>query len=145
MTLKPDSGSWRPFSDGAAVCPPLPTQSVCSILPSCDFVKSHTDNVPGSYPFQTNDPFVLETCPHVFFAGSQPSFKTAVIEGDIPLRLDGGDTEMTDSAGGDSIPRVRLLSIPRFKDTGELILVDTETLEVEVVRFGVFAGQEDKK
>ena len=68
-----------------------------------------------------------------------------MIDGDIPLRMDGGDTDMTDSAGSGPVPRVRLLSLPRFKETGELILVDTETLEVEVVRFGVFAGQEEKK
>ena len=91
------------------------------------------------------DPFVLESCPHIFFVGNQPSFRTAVIENDLPLRLDGDDTEMTDPAGGASGPRVRLLSIPRFKDTGELILVDTETLEVEVVRFGTFAGKEEKR
>lgn len=52
---------------------------------------------------------------------------------------------MTDSAGGTSGARVRLLSIPRFAETGELVLVDTETLEVEVIRFGAFAGQEEKK
>lgn len=104
--------------------------------------------VPGSYPFQTNDPFVLESCPHIFFTGNQPAFKTAVIDGDIPLRLDAGDTEMTDFTGGTSTtstPRVRLLSLPRFKETGQLVLVDTETLEVEVIQFDVFAGQEEKK
>ncbi|KAJ5810328.1 uncharacterized protein N7503_002546 [Penicillium pulvis] len=98
-----------------------------------------------SYPFQETDPFIIESCPHIFFTGNQPSFKTAVIDGDLPLHLDGGDTEMTDSAGETSVPRVRLLSLPRFKETGELILVDSETLEVEVIRFGVFAGQEEKK
>lgn len=98
----------------------------------------------GSYPFQETDPFVLEACPHIFFAGSQPSFKTTLIEEMVPLRLDGGDTAMTDS--GNNLPtRVRLLSIPRFQRTGEIVLVDTETLEVEVVRFGTFAGQEEKK
>lgn len=98
----------------------------------------------GSYPFQTTDPFVLENCPHLFFAGNQPSFKTAVIDGDIPLRLDGADdTEMLDSNA--SVPRVRLLTLPRFKETGELILVDSETLEVEVIRFNVFQGEEEKK
>ncbi|OQE16633.1 hypothetical protein PENSTE_c023G02886 [Penicillium steckii] len=97
-----------------------------------------------SYPFQETDPFVLESCPHIFFAGNQPSFKTDMIEDVVPLRLDGGDTEMADS-GNDSPTRVRLLSIPRFQKTGELILVDTETLGVEVVRFGTFAGQEEKK
>ncbi|KAJ6104449.1 hypothetical protein N7523_010769 [Penicillium sp. IBT 18751x] len=97
-----------------------------------------------SYPFQTVDPFVLESCPHIFFAGNQPSFKTTMIESEIPLRLDGGDTEMTDSPSG-TAARVRLISIPKFMETGELILVDTETLDVELIRFGTFAGQEEKK
>ncbi|KAJ5225391.1 hypothetical protein N7468_006616 [Penicillium chermesinum] len=88
-----------------------------------------------SYPFQTNDPFVLDNCPHLFFVGNQPSFKTAVIEGNLPLRLDGADdAEMMDSSDT-PIPRVRLLTLPRFKETGELVLVDSETLEVEVIRF----------
>ncbi|PYH36388.1 DNA-directed DNA polymerase delta subunit POL31 [Aspergillus neoniger CBS 115656] len=99
-----------------------------------------------SYPFQTHDPFVIQTCPHIFFAGNQPQFKTAVIEGDAPLKLNGADTEMTgtddDNTSG---PRVRLLSIPKFKETGELVLVDTETLEVEVVKFSTFAGQQEQQ
>ncbi|KAE8147692.1 DNA polymerase alpha/epsilon subunit B-domain-containing protein [Aspergillus avenaceus] len=98
-----------------------------------------------SYPFQTHDPFVMETCPHIFFAGNQPQFRTAVIEGDAPLKLNGADTEMTGTDDSTPAPRVRLLSVPRFKETGELVLVDTETLEVEVVKFGTFAGQEDKQ
>lgn len=67
-----------------------------------------------------------------------------MIEGDVPLRLD-GDTEMMDTSDGSDVPRVRLLTIPKFNETGELVLVDTETLEVEVVRFGVFKGQEEEK
>ncbi|KAL5341307.1 DNA polymerase alpha/epsilon subunit B-domain-containing protein [Aspergillus crustosus] len=98
-----------------------------------------------SYPFQTHDPFVIQTCPHLFFAGNQPRFKTAVIEGDVPLKLNGEDTEMGGTEDDASLPSVRLLSIPKFRETGEIILVDTETLEVEVVRFGAFAGQEEKK
>lgn len=124
---------------------PTAPDTICTeTLPTNPLIL-YTNSLAGSYPFQTNDPFVLESCPHIFFTGNQPSFKTAMIEGDIPLRIDGGDTEMTDSAGGEPAPRVRLLSLPRFKDNGELILVDTETLEVEVVRFDVFGGQEEKK
>ncbi|KMK54541.1 DNA polymerase delta subunit 2 [Aspergillus fumigatus Z5] len=89
-----------------------------------------------SYPFQTNDPFVMQSCPHIFFAGNQPRFKTAVLESDSPLRLNGADTKMTDTAENPGA-RVRLLSIPKFKDTGELILVDSETLEVELVKFAI--------
>ncbi|KAL2215546.1 putative DNA polymerase delta subunit 2 [Thermoascus aurantiacus ATCC 26904] len=98
------------------------------------------------YPFQTNDPFVLQSCPHVFFAGNQPQFKTAVIESDSTFRLNGTDTEMTDAAAEDSLgPRVRLLLIPKFHETGELVLMDAETLEVEVVKFGAFAGKEERQ
>ncbi|KAJ5788337.1 DNA polymerase alpha/epsilon subunit B [Penicillium paradoxum] len=97
-----------------------------------------------SYPFQSEDPFILESCPHIFFAGNQPQFKTATIEGDVPLRLD-GDTEMMDTDDSAEPARVRLLAIPKFNETGELILVDTETLEVEIVRFGIFKGQEEQK
>jgi DNA polymerase delta subunit 2 len=52
---------------------------------------------------------------------------------------------MTGTADGSDAARVRLLALPKFSETGELILVDTETLEVEVVKFGVFKGQEEQK
>ena len=51
--------------------------------------------------------------------GSQPKFETSVITG----------------ADGQA---VRLIAVPRFDQTGELILVDSETLEVERVLIGVF-------
>lgn len=35
-------------------------------------------------------------------------------------------------------PRVRILTIPRFSETGELVLLDAETLEVEIVKFGTW-------
>ncbi|KAL4787365.1 DNA polymerase alpha/epsilon subunit B-domain-containing protein [Aspergillus varians] len=98
-----------------------------------------------SYPFQTHDPFVMETCPHLFFTGNQPQFKTAIIEGDSPLKLNGEDTEMGGTEEDTSFPTVRLVSIPKFRESGEIVLVDTETLEVEVVRFGTFAGKEEKQ
>ncbi len=60
----------------------------------------------------------MSTCPHLFFVGSQPKFDTAEIEGPD------GQT-------------VRLIAVPRFVDTGELVLVDSETLEASVVRISV--------
>lgn len=53
------------------------------------------------------------------------------------------DIAMTDDAPTQQ--RVRVLSIPKFHETGELVLVDTESLEVEVIKFGAFAGKEEKK
>jgi len=50
---------------------------------------------------------------------------------------------MADADQEAATQRVRVLSIPRFQETGELVLVDTESLEAEVVKFGVFRGQEE--
>lgn len=75
----------------------------------------------GSYPFQDDDPFVIKDCPHLYIVGSQPKFDTSVIEG--------SDGQM-----------VRLIAVPRFSETGELLLVDSETLEVERVVIDVFNG-----
>jgi DNA polymerase II small subunit/DNA polymerase delta subunit B len=71
------------------------------------------------YPFQDDDPFVMTQCPHLFVVGSQPKLDRAVIEGP--------DGQM-----------VRLIAVPRFSETGEVVLVGTETLEVERVIIDVF-------
>lgn len=58
----------------------------------------------------------MKTCPHLFFVGCQPSFSTRDIRG----------------PDGQS---VRLITVPSFAKTKQLVLVDTETLEVSVVSF----------
>lgn len=70
------------------------------------------------YPFQDRDPFVIGECPHVFFVGNQPQFDTTMIEGP-----DG--------------QRVRLIAVPKFHETGQVVLIDTETLEPEIVQFDI--------
>jgi DNA polymerase delta subunit 2 len=77
-----------------------------------------TNESAGSYPFQDDDPFVMNSCPHVFFVGSQPKFDTAEIEGPE------GQT-------------VRLIAVPKFAETREIVLLDSETLEASVVSFTV--------
>lgn len=72
----------------------------------------------GCYPFQEKDQFIIEECPHVYFVGNQPSFDTTIIEG---------------PAG----QQVRIIAIPRFDATGQIVLLDTETLEVELVKFDI--------
>ena len=72
----------------------------------------------GCYPFQDKDQFVIEECPHVYFVGNQPRYDTTVIDG---------------PAG----QHVRLVAIPKFHATRELVLLDAETLEVEIVKFDV--------
>ncbi|KAK5656304.1 hypothetical protein OQA88_4684 [Cercophora sp. LCS_1] len=71
-----------------------------------------------AYPFQNNDPFVMKDCPHLYFVGSQPEFGTNVIQGP--------DNQM-----------VRLIAVPSFSATQEVVLVDTETLDVSRVKISV--------
>lgn len=76
----------------------------------------------GCYPFQDDDPNIVKECPHVFFIGNQPAFETAVISGPLGQQ-------------------VRLITVPPFKETGTLVLLDAETLEVECMRFDIFEGK----
>lgn len=57
----------------------------------------------------------MKNAPHLFFVGCQPEFSTKVIEG--------GDGQ-----------QVRLITVPSFAETKEVVLVDTETLEVSKVK-----------
>lgn len=68
-----------------------------------------------SYPFQDDDPFVMKECPHVYFVGCQPEFGTRVISGPE------GQT-------------VRLIAVPSFSESKEIVLVDSETLDVSRVK-----------
>jgi DNA polymerase delta subunit 2 len=65
----------------------------------------------------------MNSCPHLYFVGSQPKFDTAVIEGP--------EGQM-----------VRLIAVPKFAETGEIVLVDSETLEVERIRIQVFEAKD---
>ena len=59
---------------------------------------------------------MIQECPHVYFVGNQPRFDTTTIEGPS------GQT-------------VRLIAIPIFREAGEIVLLDTDTLEAEVMKF----------
>ena len=61
---------------------------------------------------------MIEETPHVYFVGNQPRFESNIIEGPF------GQT-------------VRLIAIPRFKQTGEIVLLDVDNLEPEVVKIAV--------
>jgi DNA polymerase delta subunit 2 len=73
------------------------------------------------YPFQDEDRFVMTECPHVYFVGNQPKFETNIIEGP-----DG--------------QKVRLIAVPGFQETGQIIVMDLEDLLPEVVQIQTFKG-----
>lgn len=67
------------------------------------------------YPFEDSDPFTLDETPNLYVVGNQcaSGFKNVEI-------------------GSSS---VKLISIPDFKTVGEIVLVNTSTLEHKVMRF----------
>lgn len=67
------------------------------------------------FPFQDGDRFVIRECPHVYFIGNQPKFETSIIE-------------------GPQGQQVRLIALPSFRTTGEIVVMDLETLTPEVVK-----------
>ncbi|KAL5114767.1 DNA polymerase delta small subunit Cdc1 [Pleosporales sp. CAS-2024a] len=73
------------------------------------------------YPFQDDDPLLVNECPHIYFSGCQKKFAKKVIHG---------------PAG----QKVLLLSIPRFSLKKQLVLVDMETCEVELVTIAAGKG-----
>ncbi|VAI10130.1 unnamed protein product [Triticum turgidum subsp. durum] len=57
----------------------------------------------GCYPYTDKDPFLVETCPHVYFVGNQDRYETRLLKG----------TEKQ---------QVRLISIPRFCESGIAVM-----------------------
>ena len=37
------------------------------------------------YPLSDNDPFILQSAPHVFFVGNQPSYSSQIIKGSFAI------------------------------------------------------------
>ena len=68
------------------------------------------------YPYKDRDPFYLENCPHVYFAGNQPKFGARLVE------VGGGKT--------------LAVSVPSFAKTGTIVLVNVNTLECHSMTFG---------
>ncbi|XP_067128721.1 DNA polymerase delta subunit 2 [Centruroides vittatus] len=62
------------------------------------------------YPFYSEDPFILNDCPHVLFAGNQSEYNSKIYKG---------------STG----QLVKLISIPKFSNSASCVLLNLKTLE----------------
>ncbi|CAD6896358.1 unnamed protein product [Tilletia controversa] len=68
------------------------------------------------YPFNTDDPFLIRETPDIYFIGNQPAFATTLYE-----NPDGHQT--------------RVVLLPRFSQSGDVVLVNLRTLECELVNY----------
>ncbi|KAL6073527.1 DNA polymerase delta subunit 2 [Balamuthia mandrillaris] len=82
----------------------------------CRHIAPTAPDTLGCYPFTKFDPFVLETCPHVYFVGNQPRYETKCIEGNEGQAM-------------------RLITIPRFSDTHTIVLLNLRTLNCHPITF----------
>ncbi|KAI8815776.1 DNA polymerase alpha/epsilon subunit B-domain-containing protein [Fimicolochytrium jonesii] len=71
------------------------------------------------HPYKDTDPFIMTQQPHVYIIGNQPAFETTLVK----------DAKTTN--------RTRVILVPSFAETKEIVVVNLRTLEVEVVGFGV--------
>lgn len=75
----------------------------------------------GCYPFTDRDPFILNETPHVYFIGNQPKFESRLV---------------TDEEGeGEGSKKCRIVLVPKFCETGQVVLVHSKSLETKVVGF----------
>jgi DNA polymerase delta subunit 2 len=90
---------------------PTDIQALGQTLEWAHMCPTGPDSVP-TVPHSDMDPMVLDQTPHVYFCGSS-QFATGVQE----------DTQ------------TRLICVPPFAETGEAVLVNLETCQVELLRF----------
>ena len=87
------------------------------------------DSLP-TFPSSESDPFVIETRPTIYFAGNCEKFETRLVSAHGE-EID--EANAMDVDGGHSA--TRLVCIPSFALTGEVVLVKLNSLECEVVAF----------
>ena len=71
----------------------------------------------GCYPFYDRDPFAVTALPHIYFSGNAASFSTRTA------------TTLTNGCP------VRLVCVPSFACTAQIVLVDLSDLSAKVVKF----------
>ncbi|KAL9240167.1 hypothetical protein vseg_014416 [Gypsophila vaccaria] len=73
-------------------------------------------NTLGCYPYTDKDPFVLDSCPHVYFVGNQETFESRLIKGP--------EGQVT-----------RIISIPKFCEAGAAVMLNLRNLECHALSF----------
>eukprot|EP00298_Acanthocystis_sp_HF-20_P012782 c20050_g1_i2.p1 GENE.c20050_g1_i2~~c20050_g1_i2.p1 ORF type:complete len:109 (-),score=42.75 c20050_g1_i2:49-375(-) len=72
------------------------------------------------FPFSNEDPFLVSECPHVYFAANQSKFLTKLIK---------------EGKEGENQKTVRLISIPSFSESKEIVLLNLSNLDCHTISF----------
>ena len=73
-------------------------------------------DVLGCFPFTERDLFIIHQTPRVYFVGGQPRFQAKTVKGEE-------GQECT------------IVLVPNYEETGEVVLVNSASAEVRVVKF----------
>ncbi|KAI0684263.1 DNA polymerase alpha/epsilon subunit B-domain-containing protein [Cytidiella melzeri] len=76
------------------------------------------------HPFLRHEPFVIQETPDIYIIGNQPVFKTKLVRGEVEEDEDGG---------GGAAKRCRIILVPKFRESGVVVLVNLRTLQVRTV------------
>ncbi|XP_077163086.1 DNA polymerase delta subunit 2 [Paroedura picta] len=80
----------------------------------------------GCYPFYKTDPFIFTDCPHIYFCGNAPFFKSKVVKGE-----DG--------------QKVLLVTLPDFSTSQTACLINLRDLTCQPVTFSAFGANEEEE
>ena len=97
----------------------LPPMSEMELLQSTMMFAHIAPSAPdslASFPFLTEDPFIIKTTPHIYFCGNCESYESKLVT----------------TAEGASC---RLICVPSFATTCQVVLVNLETLESQCLTF----------
>lgn len=72
----------------------------------------------GCYPYTNADPFIINNCPHILFAGNTSAYKT-------------------DDFIGDNGKKIKLVCVPSFSETKSVAVINLKTLECKQLNFDV--------
>lgn len=87
-------------------------------------VPTGPDTVP-TFPFDKSDPFIIEHSPHVYFCGNCEAFETKLI-----------DVDVSSESGADcGVSQVRLICVPSFAKTGQVVLLKLKSMECSIIEF----------
>lgn len=105
---------------------------IISLMESCINWQTVAPTAPDTlycYPFQNFDPFTfVDETPHVYFVGNQDSFQYS----NVLFKRSSLEKHQDNTSES-----ISLISIPRFCDTGELVVFDPSSLTCQVVNFSV--------
>ncbi|XP_039212426.1 DNA polymerase delta subunit 2 [Crotalus tigris] len=80
----------------------------------------------GCYPFYKTDPFIFSDCPHIYFCGNAPAFKSKEVKGE-----DG--------------QKVLLVTLPDFSTTHTACLINLCDLTCQPVTFSAFGDDDEEE